>query len=342
MRKDAILNLLASNLILWGVHMRTSSQESIDKNQLLFDVWDGRIPKRVPLLPFFGIDVALEYAGIQTENRNLKAQEILNAAEYLSGAIKSDILPIAFLSSMDTQRFAYPDLGKIRCFSELCEYNEIAAKHKKATVPFCGFAATVPLECMHDGYSAKNAYGHNAVKSDSDFECNNYDALLRKCCFNGMGNGTKYDRIALFPILSGEVNITEFENVYWPNFQSFCNDLDFNGYGISLILDAVWENYTDFLLDLPENTQIKFRTADAKLIKSKLGARHILCGLYPAELLQSGNQQECCDKAKQLLDILAPGGRYSFGLNRIIHKCGEIHFDNLNAVLETAERYGKY
>ena len=89
--------------------MLTSSQESLDKNQLLFDVWNGRIPKRVPLLPFFGIDVALEYAGIQSNNRDLNAQEVLNAAEYLSGTIKSDILPIAFLSSTETQRFGYPD-----------------------------------------------------------------------------------------------------------------------------------------------------------------------------------------------------------------------------------------
>lgn len=322
--------------------MLTSSQESLDKNQLLFDVWNGRIPKRVPLLPFFGIDVALEYAGIQSNNRDLNAQEVLNAAEYLSGTIKSDILPIAFLSSTETQRFGYPDNRKIRCFSELPEYNEIAAKHKKATVPFCGFAATVPLACMHNRYSEERSHERSVVKSGSNSEYNDYDILLKKCCFNGMENGTKHHRIALFPILSDGTDITAFEKIYWPNFQSFCNELDSNGYGISLILDADWENYTDFLLDLPENTQIKFRTADAKSIKSKLGAKHILCGLYPAELLQSRGRQECCDKAKQLLDMLAPGGKYSFGLNRVIHKCDEINFDNLNAVLETAERYGKY
>ena len=124
--------------------MRIAPQESLDKNQLLFDIWDGLIPRRVPLLPFIGHEAMLEYAGV-CKNSYSSAKALLNAAEYLSGAIRSDIIPTVFFSSPSEHGIRNSGFTQIRCFSDQPEFCEIAARHKKATMPFCGFASAFPL-----------------------------------------------------------------------------------------------------------------------------------------------------------------------------------------------------
>jgi hypothetical protein len=85
-----------------------------------------------------------------------------------------------------------------------------------------------------------------------------------------------------------------------------------------------------------------FEYGDPKLIKEKLGKKHILNGFYPITLLKTGTKQQCIDKAKELIDILAPGGKYFFGFDKAIITADSVNLENLKAVLEYVSENAYY
>lgn len=48
------------------------------------------------------------------------------------------------------------------------------------------------------------------------------------------------------------------------------------------------------------------------------------------------------DKAKEILDIMAPGGGYIFGFDKMALTLGDINLENLAAVTDFVREYGKY
>lgn len=81
---------------------------------------------------------------------------------------------------------------------------------------------------------------------------------------------------------------------------------------------------------------------DPKQIKEKLGDRHIIAGLYPIGLLKTESKEKCIDKAKELLDICAPGGGFIFDLDKDILSMSSANIDNLIAVQEYVREHGAY
>lgn len=136
----------------------------------------------------------------------------------------------------------------------------------------------------------------------------------------------------------------DFEKFYWPSFKQLCEALHEAGQGIYLFVEHDWTRFLDYLAELPENTIMRIEFGDPQLFKEKLGKKHILAGFYPVTLLQSGTKEACIDKAKELLDVLAPGGRYWFTTDKSLlatDKEGKIA-ENLKAVLEYVHENGAY
>ncbi|MCB8816052.1 uroporphyrinogen decarboxylase/cobalamine-independent methonine synthase family protein [Desulfosporosinus shakirovi] len=136
----------------------------------------------------------------------------------------------------------------------------------------------------------------------------------------------------------------DFATLYWPTFKKLVETLASMGQNVQLFVEQDWMRYLDYLYELPENTIMRFEYGDAKVIKEKLGQKHIISGLYPVTLLQTGTKQQCVDKAKELLDILAPGGRYWWQADKsIIHleASGPV-VENLKAVLDYVHENGTY
>ncbi|MFZ7120518.1 MAG: hypothetical protein ACOWWH_06175 [Eubacteriaceae bacterium] len=94
--------------------------------------------------------------------------------------------------------------------------------------------------------------------------------------------------------------------------------------------------------ELPSNTQMIFEYGDPKVIKEKLGDKHIFSGLYPLSALKTKTKQECIDLAKNYIDILAPGGKYIFSFDKIPLVLGDLNMEKLCAVAETVRDYGEY
>jgi uroporphyrinogen-III decarboxylase len=79
-----------------------------------------------------------------------------------------------------------------------------------------------------------------------------------------------------------------------------------------------------------------------KLAKEKLKDVMCLTGLYPITLVGSGTKQQCIDKAKEVLDTLAPNGGYIFSFDKHPLSVKDVNIENLRAVMEYVRINGKY
>ncbi|MCR3923382.1 MAG: uroporphyrinogen decarboxylase [Firmicutes bacterium] len=136
----------------------------------------------------------------------------------------------------------------------------------------------------------------------------------------------------------------DFEKFYWPTFIQLVRALDEAGQTIVIFLEDDWTRYLDYVYDLPANCRLMVEYGDPQLFKDKLGKKHYLTGFYPATLLHSGNKDQCVDKAKELLDILAPGGRYQFSYDKqiIATTANSKLMENIKAVMQYVEENGAY
>lgn len=126
----------------------------------------------------------------------------------------------------------------------------------------------------------------------------------------------------------------DFERFYWPSFKKLVDALAEAGHPSYLFVEHDWMRYLDHLYELPAGTIMRFEYGDPKLVKEKLGDKHIISGFYPVALLKTGTRQQCIDKAKEIIDILAPGGRYIFDFDKVPITLDSLNVENARAVLD--------
>lgn len=136
----------------------------------------------------------------------------------------------------------------------------------------------------------------------------------------------------------------DFDKFYWPTLKKLIEEMVALGQNVQLFVEHDWMRYLDYLYELPENTIMRFEYGDPKLVVEKLGKKHILSGFYPVTTMQTGTKQQCIDKAKELLDVVMPTGKYWFNADKSIistDKEGKVA-ENLRAVLEYVHENGTY
>ena len=96
--------------------------------------------------------------------------------------------------------------------------------------------------------------------------------------------------------------------------------------------------------DIPKSDKIIaiMEYGDMKKAKHTIGKNLCLQGFYPISLLGYGTKQECIDKAKEVIDIMAPGGGYIFSLDKYILNASDVNPENMKAVNEFVRDYGVY
>lgn len=135
---------------------------------------------------------------------------------------------------------------------------------------------------------------------------------------------------------------SDFEKFYFPSLKAQVEQLTEMGINVQLFVEHDFMRYLDHLSELPAQTILRFEYGDPKLVKEKLGKKFIISGFYPITLLHTGTKQECVDKAKELLDILAPGGNYMFDFDKgVLDMSGNME-ENLKAVLEYVNSRAAY
>jgi uroporphyrinogen decarboxylase len=75
-------------------------------------------------------------------------------------------------------------------------------------------------------------------------------------------------------------------------------------------------------------------------VKKKYGDRLAFAGNVANELLRSGTPKEVDERVKELIKNMAPGGGYCLAAGNSVTEWG--NFDNYIAMLQAAEKYGRY
>lgn len=122
------------------------------------------------------------------------------------------------------------------------------------------------------------------------------------------------------------------EELWFPTFKTLLEQFAARGSRAACFVESDWTRFLDPLHDLPSSTVLKIENGDPKLFKEKLGDKMILSSFYPLSLLKMGTKEECIDKAKELLDIMLPGGGYIFNFDKVPLTLGDVNLDNYAAL----------
>lgn len=134
----------------------------------------------------------------------------------------------------------------------------------------------------------------------------------------------------------------DFEKFWWPGFKKLMAYISARNVGVKAFVEHDWGDKIECLKELEGRVEFQFEYGDPQKIKQTLGNKHIISGLYPITMLQTGTEKECTDKAKALIDVLAPDGGYIFNTDKTIYSLEGRIADNLKAVIETVKTYGQY
>ncbi len=137
----------------------------------------------------------------------------------------------------------------------------------------------------------------------------------------------------------------DFAKLYLPFMKRYIEELAVKrGYSVYFFMENNWMPYLDLLEALPQNAKFVglFETGDLAEIKRRLGDRIIVMGGMPVSLLSFGTREQIIDKAKELLDTLAPGGGYIFSTDKTLLTPGDGTIENVAAACEYVAVHGKY
>lgn len=375
-----------------------------ERTQLFKDLFDGKIPKRVPISVNFPLEFSIQYAGKDLAKAQWDTSMLGEIFEKICKNFISDVLPVQAL------RFPvyYKMLGArnfIMSSSGFLQHPEVSGLEageydKFIKSPYnCIMEKVLPriyTELNTDPVQ-RSLVMAKAFKAFYD-ELNNvtviYEKLIEKYGYSSFGNTNGFieapfdfmsDQLRGFKGMTGDIRrrpdkvaaaceavtpilvkggipaspskyagtfiplhmapyirTKDFEKLYWPSFKREVEELAAAGQPSLLFVENDWTRYVDYLYELPENTRMWFEYGDPKFMKEKLGKKHILTGFYPISMLKTGTKQECIDKAKELVDILAPGGKYMFGFDKAIITADSIKIENLQAVLEYVAKNADY
>ena len=126
----------------------------------------------------------------------------------------------------------------------------------------------------------------------------------------------------------------DFEKFYWPTFKAVVHKPAERGQAMSIFIENDWDRYVDFLEEMPMGTRMYMEYGDPKKFKDKLGKKHVLSGFYPLTLFKTGTKGQCIDKAKEIIDVMAPGGNYYFICDKSALTLGDINAENYKATMQ--------
>lgn len=134
----------------------------------------------------------------------------------------------------------------------------------------------------------------------------------------------------------------DFQKFWWPFYKEVLDKCAATDRRIWIFFEDRWDRYMDYLQQIPPGAEMQFEFTDAALAKEKLGKDQIICGFYPITLMKSATEEECCDEAKKLLDLCAPGGNFIFKTDKNPILLADAKPENMQAVIRTVKEYGKY
>lgn len=379
-----------------------------ERTQIFHDVFDNKIPKRVPINVNLTLEVVAGYAGVDGKEAAWHPEILMQAADELCQKVPSDIcvfggtirMPDSY-QALESNNFKMNKSGLMQHPNTVgllpeeyddfienpidCLIEKILPRNYSALD-----IAKDPVRAMfalNQGMTARNQfmmkngaiigaltqkYGYYAADPAAKAMCyapldiltDNMRSLSGMC----MDLRRKRDKIAaaveavyplnymvgipkkisnygqvFFPLhLATYMKEKDFEKLWWEPFLRQANDYASLGLHMNAFCEHDWMRYLDYLYEMPTDTYLTFEMGDAKLVKEKLGKKHILAGLFPLGMLRTATKQECIDYTKEFLDIMMPDGKFIFQFDKGALTYNDINLENLIAVCETVRDYGVY
>lgn len=152
--------------------------------------------------------------------------------------------------------------------------------------------------------------------------------------------GSKYAWVMLHKGFDNFISDKDYAELYWPYLQQWILALIDNGITPVVYTEGSYTTRLKYLKDVPPHKVVyHFEKVDLKLAKKELGDIACLMGGFPVYTVRYGTPKEIDEQVKETLDIMAPGGGYLFTTGYSLEDCPE---ENMDAVLEALEKYGKY
>ena len=146
-----------------------------------------------------------------------------------------------------------------------------------------------------------------------------------------------------FPLhkaMDGFMNDKQFERFYWKPLKKIMLALIDMGVTPYIYTEGPYNTRLDFLTDVPKGKVLyHFETVDMKLAKQKLSGIAAICGNLSISQMEFGSKESVIRETRELLETCAPGGGYLFDFNGSLENCKQ---ENMDAMFETLEKYGKY
>lgn len=224
---------------------------------------------------------------------------------------------------------------------------EMELKYNKSTTPMITGISRAPFDYLADYFRSFTGalidirrYPDKVIQAVKAIKPLMVRGALASC--RGKNPNRKDNRIFFALHMATYMRPKDFEKFWWPSFEETIWDIYNAGFGIVIFAEENWMRLLDYFDKLPPLCHIMFEYGDLKIIKEKVGKKHIISGMYPVSLLRNGTKEEVTSKAKEVLDIMAPGGHYIFDFDKSVLRAEQINWDNFKCLIDCVKKYGEY
>ena len=146
-----------------------------------------------------------------------------------------------------------------------------------------------------------------------------------------------------FPLhkaMDGFMNEEQYHRLYWKPLKKIMMALIEWGVTPYIYTEGPYSSRLEQLTDVPKGKVLyHFEKVDMKEAKRILGGTACIMGNLPVALLEFGKNEEVIAETRKLLEDCMPGGGYIFDFNGSLENSKP---ENLDAMFETLDKYGKY
>ena len=150
-------------------------------------------------------------------------------------------------------------------------------------------------------------------------------------------------KCVFFPLhkgMDGFMSDKHYETLYWKPLKKIIMALINMDVTPWIYGEGPYDTRIDYLTDVPPGKVLyHFEKVDMKRAKEKLSGIACISGNLSISRMEFGTKEQIIDDTKRLLDECAPGGGYIFDFDGCLENAKE---ENLDAMFETLDKYGKY
>ena len=275
----------------------------------------------------------------------------------LKGMAGLGLTPTVVLSTGMLSPFYSPEAQE--AFQVLAKIGEEDVKARAASGKYMQELMELGFPCMFSGgtseapYDILGDYFRGTMGIFEDLTDESMQGYIEQACdlfADQQIRALEYLRDADMPVkrvffplhkaMDGFMNAEQYERLYWKPLKKIMMALIEWGVTPLIYTEGPYNSRLEQLTDVPKGKVLyHFENVDMKEAKRILGGTACICGNLPIALMEFGKKEDVIEQTRRLLDDCMPGGGYAFDFNGCLENSKP---ENMDALFETLEKYGKY